>query len=65
MAKVVGKGGGIVEIYGMSTEVNDPKYNFGIESGSVFVCIDTGDILMYEEKFDADGKSIGGVWHPW
>lgn len=65
MAKVVGGKNGIVEIYGMSTEVNDPKYKFGIESGSVFVCIDNGDIYMYEEKFDADGKSIGGVWHQW
>lgn len=61
-----GDGGkrGIVEIYGKESLV-DTVNTEGIETGSTYVSVDTGNIYMYEEKFDDKGNSIGGEWHLW
>ena len=64
MAKVVGTGkSGQVEIYGLDSEKDN--YKFGIETGSVFISVDTGNIYMYNEEFDSDGNSLGGRWFAW
>ena len=62
MAKVVGTKGGLVEIYGLEREKDD--YKFGLETGSVYVAVDTGEIYLFQETFDADGVSTGGIWRP-
>lgn len=61
-----GDGGkrGIVEIYGKESLVKTVNTE-GIETGSTYVCVDSGNIYMYEEKFDDKGNSIGGEWHLW
>ena len=61
-----GDGGkrGIVEIYGKESLVNSVNTE-GIETGSTYVCVDTGAIYYYEEEFDNQGNSIGGKWWKW
>lgn len=64
MAKVVGTGkSGQVEIYGLDSEKD--SYKTGIDTGSVFIAVDSGNIYMYYEEFDADGKPMQGRWYPW
>lgn len=61
-----GDGGkrGIVEIYGKESLVNSVNTE-GIETGSTYVCVDSGNIYIYEEEFDNQGNSIGGKWWKW
>ena len=61
-----GDGGkrGIVEIYGKESLVNSVNTE-GIETGSTYVAVDSGNIYVYEELFDDKGNSIGGKWHLW
>lgn len=61
-----GDGGkrGIVEIYGKESLVNSVNTE-GMETGSTYVCVDTGAIFMLEELFDDKGKTIGYEWHRW
>ena len=41
------------------------NYKTGIDTGSVFIAVDSGNIYMYYEEFDADGKPMQGRWYPW
>lgn len=50
MVTMYSKKGMIVELRGLSTDTKPTKLgNKDIENGSVYICIDTGDIYLYDQ----------------